>query len=110
MRLNIHAIEICTDNPECMIAAIIRCANLGDNHIGALSTYVMHRWPSSRAEVIKEVQPYWSFIKTAIDRVGMKGRRKISADIFTRNNNTIFVDNYGKSLQLKRLKGLVLIT
>ena len=53
----------------------IRYAAVHDDHIDVLSTYVMYGWPSTRAEVIKEVQPYWSFRDelAVIDGITMKG-------------------------------------
>ena len=36
-------------------------ATIEDDHINVLSTCMMHGWQSTRAEVIKEVQLYWSF-------------------------------------------------
>ena len=57
-----------------MMAVEIRCATLQDDHIGVLSTYVMHGWLSTRAEAMKEVQPYWSFRDEVviIDGIAMK--------------------------------------
>ena len=52
---------------------------LEDDHIGVLSPYVMHGWPSTRTEVVKEVQPYWSFRDEVVVTNGimMKGRLMI---------------------------------
>ena len=59
------------------MAEEIWCATLEDEHIGTLSTYLIHEWLSARAEVIKEVQLYWSFRDegVVIERIKVKGRR-----------------------------------
>ena len=59
-----------------MMTEEIRCAVIEDYHIGVLSTYVICGWPSIRAEVINEVQPYWSFRDEVevIDGIAMEGR------------------------------------
>ena len=62
-----------------MMTEEIRHATPGNDHIKVLSHYVMHGWPSTRAEVLKEIQPYWSSRDevAVIDRIAMKGRRII---------------------------------
>ena len=74
MSLNINAIETCTDIPECMSAEEIRYASIEDNYMDALLTCMIHRWSSTRTEVIKEVQPYWSLKDeiVVIDQMVMK--------------------------------------
>ena len=54
MNLNINAIETFTNILEYILAEEAKCATLKDNHIGALSTYVVHGWQSKGAEVIKK--------------------------------------------------------
>ena len=53
-----------------------RYTTLEDDDIGMLTISVIHGWPSTRADVKKEVQPYWSFQDqvTVIDGIAMKGR------------------------------------
>ena len=79
MKLTMNAIDMCTDILECMMAAEIRHVTIEDDHIGALSIYGMHDCPSTKAEVIKEVQMYWSFRDEVevIDWIAMKGRKII---------------------------------
>ena len=62
-----------------MTAAEISHGTPKDDHIGVLLMYVIHRWPSPRSEVIKEVQPYWSSRDevAVIDWIAMKDRRII---------------------------------
>ena len=61
-----------------MTAEEIRVAILDDEHLGILSEHVLYNWSSTKAEVQKELQPYWSFRDESIiiDRITMKGRRK----------------------------------
>ena len=83
MSLNINTIETCTDIPKCMTAEEIGSATLEyyhiSTHISVLSVYVTHGWPPTRAEVIKDIQPYWYFRDDVlfINRTTMKYRRII---------------------------------
>ena len=63
-----------------MTADEIRSFTLEDGHRGALLTYAIHVWPSTRAEVIKEEEPYWSNRGelAGIDGIAMKARRVIT--------------------------------
>ena len=74
MSLTINARETCRDIPECMMAEDIRCMTLEDDRRCGPSANVIHRWPATRGEIVKEVQPYWSFRdeSVAIDRIAMK--------------------------------------
>ena len=56
-----------------------RLATLDDKYIGLLSELVLHSWPSTEAEVQKDLQPYWSFRDkiAIIDGIAVKGRRII---------------------------------
>ena len=51
----------------------------GDGHLGMLSELALHCWPSKKAEVQKDLQPYWSFKDEIpiIDGIAVKGRRTI---------------------------------
>ena len=71
MGLNINAIEVSTDMPECMEVEAIRHAMQDYSHLSALITYMIHGWPSTRAEVKEELKPYWPFRNdiTVIDRI-----------------------------------------
>ena len=53
----------------------IRNATLEGGNMCTLLKYMMHGWLSTRADVIKEVQPYWSFTDEVlvIARIMMKG-------------------------------------
>ena len=44
------------DIPYCMTAEEIRIVILDDKHIGMVSELILHSWPSTKAEVQKEVQ------------------------------------------------------
>ena len=48
---------------------------IDNEHIGLLSNYVLHVWPSTKLEVKNEVQPYWSFRDeiVVIDGIDRKG-------------------------------------
>ena len=76
MNITINVIESCTDISDCMRAEEIRFATTDDKHLNMLSEYVLHGWPSVRAEVQKDLQMCWSFRnKTAIvHRFTMKGK------------------------------------
>ena len=79
--INTNAVERSMDTPECMMADESRHVTKEDGHMGALSTYMRHGWPSNRAEVLKGVQPYWFFRDevVVIDRIEIKGRRIIGS-------------------------------
>ena len=78
MYMNANAIEIYSEILECMTEEEIGCVTIDDDHISAHSTYVIHGWSSRRAQVIKEVQPNWSFRDevAVIDDIAMKGRKE----------------------------------
>ena len=58
MNMNINVITVCSGIPECMMVEEIRHVTEADNHQNVLSSYVMNSWPSVRAEVKDEIQPY----------------------------------------------------
>ena len=60
-----------------MTADDIRFTTKEDDHTHTLSAYMIHQWPSTRAELIKDVQPYWPSRDevVVIDRIAMKCRR-----------------------------------
>ena len=71
---------------------------MGDDHISALLTYVIHRWCLARAEVIKGVHPYWSFRNEVAVNEGitMKGRRIIlPASVHKRALGQLHVNHMG---------------
>ena len=79
------------------MAEEIRHATLEDDKMGALSTCVIHGWPSTRTEVIKE-QPYLSFRDevVVIDGIAIKGRiRKISPSLWKRVWDQLHVNHMG---------------
>ena len=57
----INTIESCMDIPDCMTEKEMRTAKVDNEHIGILAELVLHGWPSTKAEVWKKLQPYWSF-------------------------------------------------
>ena len=54
--LNINVIVVCTDIQECMMAKEIIYTKQDDNHLSALTPYVIHGSPLTMAEVKKELQ------------------------------------------------------
>ena len=58
MSININAIESCMDVLDCMTAKEISLATLDNEHLGMMSEYVLLGWPSTKAEVLKELWPY----------------------------------------------------
>ena len=80
MSLNINAIETCHRHPRIYVGKKIAYVTLEDDHICALSAYVIHGWPSTGAKVMKELHSYWYFRKevAVIDGIVMKGRRIIA--------------------------------
>ena len=56
--LNINAIEMCTDIPECKPAKEIWHVTQADDHLNTLTAYVINLWPSVRIKVKEEIQPY----------------------------------------------------
>ena len=77
--MTINAVESCMDIPDCMTAAEIRQATLGNEHLGILTEYVLSGWPSTKAGVQNEMQPYWPSMGeiAIIEGISMKGRRII---------------------------------
>ena len=73
--VTINAIS-CMDTPDCMKAEATRLATLDDEHLGMLSEYVLHGWPSTKAELQKEPKPYWSFWDETVitDGITLKGK------------------------------------
>ena len=61
MNLNINAIEICTDIPECMMAEDLGLATLADDHLNALIVYMINGCPSTTVKVKEERQTYCPF-------------------------------------------------
>ena len=58
--MTVDSKESCMDVPHCIQAEIIRLATLDNEHLAVLSEYVWNAWPLMKAEVQKELQPYWS--------------------------------------------------
>ena len=61
MCITINTLESCLDIPDGMTREEIRLATPDDEHLGMLSEYIMHSWQSTKDEVLKELQLYWSF-------------------------------------------------
>ena len=47
--------------PDWMTTEEIGVATLDNEHLGILSEHVLCCWPSTKAEVQKDLQLYWSF-------------------------------------------------
>ena len=64
---------------ECMQNRRIRSVTIDDEYLSMLSEYVLCSWPSTRADVKKDIQQYWLFRDkiVIIDRIASKGRRII---------------------------------
>ena len=79
MAISINLIEIHMNIPECMTAENIWLATIDDEHKGMLTNYTLHGWPATKAELQKEIQPYWSFRDEIVTTGGItiKGRRVI---------------------------------
>ena len=62
--------------PDWTMAEDVRLATLENEHLGMLSAYVVHDWPSAQAEDWKELQPYRSSRDkiVIIDGIAMKSR------------------------------------
>ena len=61
MRITINAIELWTDILDCITTGEIRKAALEGEQFSVLAEPILHGWPSTKTEVQKELQPYWSF-------------------------------------------------
>ena len=46
------------DKQDCMTAEEIGSATLDGEYLSMLSEYVLHSWPSARAEVWKDIQDF----------------------------------------------------
>ena len=76
MYIRINTIKSCMDIQDHMRAGEIRVATMEDEHLSALAEIILHSWPSMKAEVQKELQPY-SLLRDEIeiiDRISIKGR------------------------------------
>ena len=69
------SIVSCTDIPGCITADEIRTATVDNESLCILLDLILHGWPSSEAEVQKELQCYWSFWgeNVIIDGIAKKG-------------------------------------
>ena len=47
--------------PDFRTGEEIKIVTLEDDHLSALAELILHHLPSTKAEVYKELQPYWSF-------------------------------------------------
>ena len=67
------------DIPDCMIGEEIRITMLDVEYIGMQSELIHCGWPSIKAQVPKDLQPYWSLRDeiTIKDDIAVKGRRRI---------------------------------
>ena len=83
MGISINAIETCMNIPECITAEEIQLAFTDDKFLGMLPNYVLHGQPTTKAEVQKEVQPFWSFRDKTLVRDGIT-----LEEINNNNNNT----------------------
>ena len=59
MGITINTIASCTHMPEWMTSEEIRIATLENKHIGILSELIICSGPSTKADVQKNLQPYW---------------------------------------------------
>ena len=61
MNIKVNAIESCTDMPDYMRSEEIKSVTINDEHLSIVSDYVLCGLPSVKAEVQKNLQPYWLF-------------------------------------------------
>ena len=61
VNLNVNEITMCTDIPEYIMAEENRHATQEDDHLNALTVYMINSWLSTRAEVKEKIQPYMPF-------------------------------------------------
>ena len=61
MSININSIETGTDYLECMMTGEIKEATIEGYQLRCAINLCNTLWPSTLADVIKEIQPYWSF-------------------------------------------------
>ena len=64
------------DIPDCTTVEEIRIATLNKEYIGILSEIILHGWPSSKAEVQRELHPYWSIRNETLTayNIAIKGK------------------------------------
>ena len=64
------------DMLDCITAAEIKIATLEDEYLSAFVELELHSWPSTKAKVHKELQPYWLFRDeiSVMDGILIKGR------------------------------------
>ena len=56
--ISFNTTESCTDIQDCMTVEEIRKATMEDEHLSTLTEPELHDWPSMKAEVQRELQPY----------------------------------------------------
>ena len=61
MKLNISAIKMSTDIPECKTAEIRHAIQAGD-HLNSMTAYMMNDWLSNREKVKEEIQT-WLYLR-----------------------------------------------
>ena len=61
MDIQMDAIQIATDMPECVSMAEIQQASSLDNHLQQLKGIIITGWPDSRDELCVDLQLYWSY-------------------------------------------------
>ena len=63
----------------------------------AIRKLILHSWTSKKAEVQKELQPYWSFRDDilVIDRTAMNDRRMIVSTAQQDKNKELHLNNMG---------------
>ena len=76
IKININAIHMRTDIPNCMTVKEIQQATTKDYHLQHLRAHIIKAWPESRNEVPQEIRLYWTFSDdmAVIDGIILKGR------------------------------------
>ena len=76
MDINIDAVQMMTDVPECMSICQIKQTTSQDEHLQCLKSLIISGWPDTKDKLHQDIRPYWSFRDelAVIDDVVMKGR------------------------------------
>ena len=76
MDINVDAVQMMTDIPECMSICQIRQTTSQDEHLQCLKSLIISGWPDTKDQLHQDIMPYWSFKDDLadIDAVVMNGR------------------------------------
>ena len=75
MQINVNAIRLTTNVPECMTVNDLKEVLYQDKHIQQLKEYIIQGWPENKDQLLQDIRIYWMFRDDmeVIDVVIVKG-------------------------------------